>query len=58
MENRIDDPIIKGTNASIWADVSIKSKGKSHENWKGAIELERFGASGWLITSMVGMKQR
>jgi hypothetical protein len=58
MVNRIDDPIIKGTNASIWADVSIKSKGKSHENWKGAIELERFGASGWLITSMVGMKQR
>ena len=56
--NRIDDPIIKGTKASIWADVSIKLKGKHDETWKGTIQLERFWASGWLITSMGKMNQR
>ena len=56
--NRIDDPIIKGTKASVWVDLTIKAKGKSAETWKGKVSLERFGNSGWLITSLSNISKR
>jgi hypothetical protein len=56
--NRIDDPIINGTKASVWVDLTIKAKGKSAETWKGKVSLERFGNSGWLITSLSNMTKR
>ena len=56
--NRIDDPIIKGTKASVWVDLTIKAKGKTAETWKGKVSLERFGNSGWLITSLSNMSKR
>ncbi len=56
--NRIDDPIINGTKASVWVDLTIKAKGKTAETWKGKVSLERFGNSGWLITSLSNMTKR
>lgn len=56
--NRIDDPIINGTKASVWVDLTIKAKGKTAETWKGKVSLERFGNSGWLITSLSNMSKR
>jgi hypothetical protein len=56
--NRMDDPVINGTKASVWVDLTIKAKGKSAETWKGKVSLERFGNSGWLITSLSNMTKR
>lgn len=56
--NRIDDPVINGTKASVWVDLTIKAKGKTAETWKGKVSLERFGNSGWLITSLSNMSKR
>jgi len=56
--NRIDDPVINGTKASVWVALTIKAKGKSAESWKGKVSLERFGNSGWLITSLSNMSKR
>ena len=56
--NRIDEPVVNGTKASVWVDLTIKAKGKSAETWKGKVSLERFGNSGWLITSLSNMTKR